>query len=159
MSEGFIVIEGSKEEKYLSLLAQLPHIIGPERDMIANMANASSILKGQFGWHWVGFYIAKEEELVLGPFQGPVACTRISKGKGVCGSAWQAGESIVVKDVSRFPGHIACSPYSRSEIVVPVWQDNQVIAILDADSDQYSGFDDTDKYYLEILVKGLLPLE
>lgn len=152
MSEGFIVIDGSKEEKYRSLLAQLPAIVGSERDMIANMANISAVLKTQFGWHWVGFYLVKADELVLGPFQGPVACTRIQKGRGVCGTAWASDTTIIVEDVSRFPGHIACSALSQSEIVVPVRSKEEIIAVLDVDSDRLSDFNQTDRQYLEQIV-------
>ena len=152
MSEGFIVIEGSREEKYRSVLDQLPFIIGGERDLIANMANLAAMLKAQFGWHWVGFYLVKGDDLVLGPFQGPIACTRISRGKGVCGKAWSSRQSIIVQDVSLFPGHIACSALSQSEIVVPVWSNSEIIAVLDVDSDLLSDFNETDRQFLEEIV-------
>jgi GAF domain-containing protein len=152
VSEGFIVIEGSREEKYRSVLDQLPFIIGGERDLIANMANLAAMLKAQFGWHWVGFYLVKGDDLVLGPFQGPIACTRISRGKGVCGKAWSSRQSIIVQDVSLFPGHIACSALSQSEIVVPVWSNSEIIAVLDVDSDLLSDFNETDRQFLEEIV-------
>ena len=120
-----------------------------ETDLVANMANIAAALKEQFNWLWVGFYLVKKEELVLGPFQGPVACTRIKKGRGVCGSSWQEGKTLVVPDVNLFPGHIACSSLSRSEIVVPIWKDNQVVAVLDADSELPNQFDDVDQLFLE----------
>jgi L-methionine (R)-S-oxide reductase len=152
MSEGFIVIEGSKEEKYKSVLDQLPAIIGLERDLVANMANVAAMLKVQFGWHWAGFYLVKGEDLVLGPFQGPIACTRIPRGKGVCGQAWSSGNTIIVEDVSLFPGHIACSALSKSEIVIPVRSGEEIIAVLDLDSDRVSDFDQTDRHFLEAIV-------
>lgn len=131
---------------------QLPFIIGGERDLIANMANLAAMLKAQFGWHWVGFYLVKGDDLVLGPFQGPIACTRISRGKGVCGKAWSSRQSIIVQDVSLFPGHIACSALSQSEIVVPVWSNSEIIAVLDVDSDLLSDFNETDRQFLEEIV-------
>jgi len=133
-------------------LDQLPFIIGGERDLIANMANLAAMLKAQFGWHWVGFYLVKGDDLVLGPFQGPIACTRISRGKGVCGKAWSSRQSIIVQDVSLFPGHIACSALSQSEIVVPVWSNSEIIAVLDVDSDLLSDFNETDRQFLEEIV-------
>jgi len=152
MDAGFFVSEGSKEEQYGSLFTQLTAIIGSEKDLIANMANVSACLKAQFGWHWVGFYLVKDDQLVLGPFQGPLACTRIAHGKGVCGTAWQLKKTLVVQDVSLFPGHIACSPYSKSEIVVPVIRNGEVIAVLDADSDRLNDFGETDQKGLESVV-------
>ena len=120
--------------------------------LIANLANVSAALKEQFGWLWVGFYLAKGDELVLGPFQGPVACTRIRYGKGVCGTAWQNTTVIIVPDVEKFPGHIACSSLSKSEIVLPVFKNNQVVAVLDVDSDHLNAFDTIDQKYLEEIV-------
>lgn len=149
MSESLVIIKGTKEEQYQNILPQIKGLLEGEKDMIANMANIASALNMQFHWWWTGFYIVKNDELVLGPFQGPVACTRIRKGRGVCGTAWQKKETLVVEDVNTFPGHIACSADSRSEIVVPIIKDNEVIAVLDVDSEQYAYFDDTDKRYLE----------
>jgi len=142
-----------KAEQYRSLIPQIAALIQGENDTVANLANVCAALKQQFDWLWVGFYLVKEGELVLGPFQGPVACTRIAKGKGVCGTAWQREKTIVVPDVEDFPGHIACSSASRSEIVVPVFNNDTVTAVLDVDSEELSFFDDTDKLYLEQLVK------
>lgn len=149
MDAGFSKQEGSKKEQYLSLLSQLRALLTGEEDLIANMANMSACLKLQFGWHWVGFYLVKGDQLVLGPFQGPVACTRIAFGKGVCGSAWQKKETVLVEDVSLFPGHIACSPFSKSEIVIPVFRNGEIIAVLDIDSERLKDFDDTDSKYLQ----------
>ena len=146
-------ISGSKEEQYEGLLTTARAVIGDETDRIANMANLAALLKEQFGWHWAGFYLVRGEELVLGPFQGPVACTRIARGKGVCGTAWHRGETVIVDDVHTFPGHIACSPFSRSEIVVPVISESQIIAVLDIDSEHPAAFDVTDKKYLEMMME------
>lgn len=151
MAEDLNVIQGTKEEQYEALLPQVQAVISAETDLIANLANIAAMLKTQFNWWWVGFYLVKNGELVLGPFQGPLACTRIQKGKGVCGTSWQKAETIIVPDVDQFPGHIACSSLSKSEIVVPVLRDNNVLAVLDADSEFLSHFDDTDKMYLERL--------
>lgn len=156
MAEELITITGSKDEQYAALLPQIEALIAHEQDLIANLANVTAALKEQFGWLWVGFYLVKTEELVLGPFQGPIACTRIAKGRGVCGTAWAQGETIIVPDVEQFPGHIACSSLSRSEIVVPVIREGAVVAILDVDSEALSQFDDTDKRWLEQAV-ALLP--
>lgn len=131
---------------------QAESLFNDESDMVANMANISSILHHEFKFWWIGFYRVCGDELVLGPFQGPVACTRIPFGKGVCGSAWQRAETIVVPDVEEFPGHIACSSESRSEIVVPVWQNGKIIAVLDIDSEHLGTFDATDKLWLEQIV-------
>lgn len=155
MDTGFVRASGSKEEQYQSLLAQIKALLEGENDLIANMANMAACLKYQFGWHWTGFYLVRSGELVLGPFQGPVACTRIGFGKGVCGTAWQKNETLVVPDVSLFPGHIACSALSRSEIVVPVRKNGEVIAVLDIDSEHLNDFDVTDSKYLEIAVSLL----
>ncbi len=149
MAEDLTIITGSKQEQYESLLPQIKGLLQGETDLVANMANTVAALKEQFGWFWVGFYLVKGDELVLGPFQGPVACTRIKKGRGVCGSSWDKAETLIVPDVEKFPGHIACSSLSKSEIVVPVIKDNEVVAVLDVDSDEFNQFDDTDQHYLE----------
>lgn len=155
MAEEFNIVRGTKAEQYGALLPQLQALIAGEPDLIANMANISAVLKTQFDFFWVGFYLAKADELVLGPFQGPVACTRIRKGKGVCGTAWERAETLLVPNVDTFPGHIACSAQSKSEIVVPVVKDGEVIAVLDVDSEYLNQFDDTDRKYLEQVVRLL----
>lgn len=156
MSESlYIPVGTSKEEKYLSLLPQIEALIADEEDLVANLANISAALKEAFGFFWVGFYLVKGEELVLGPFQGPIACTRIAYGKGVCGTAWKEEQTQLVPDVDAFPGHIACSSASRSEIVVPVIQNGEVIMVLDVDSDQLNDFDEVDQKYLEQLMRFL----
>lgn len=155
MAEDLSIAKGTKEQQYLALMPQVQALLQGEPDMIASMANMAAALKEQFGWLWVGFYIVREEELVLGPFQGPVACTRIRKGRGVCGACWQNGASVIVPDVGKFPGHIACSSLSRSEIVVPFFMDGKIAAVLDVDSDQYNQFDETDQMYLEKMLKLL----
>ncbi|QTE38696.1 GAF domain-containing protein [Mucilaginibacter gossypii] len=142
-----------KAEQYATLVPQVEALLYGEPDLVANMANVAAALKEQFKWFWVGFYLVKENELVLGPFQGPVACTRIGLGKGVCGAAWQQAKTLVVPDVDAFPGHIACSSLSRSEIVVPVFKDNEVVAVLDVDSELLDQFNETDAQYLEQIVK------
>ena len=152
MAEDLQIIEGSKEEVYLSLLPQIKGLLEGEIDLIANLANVAAALKEQFKWFWVGFYLVKNEELVLGPFQGPVACTRIKKGCGVCGSSWQQAATLIVPDVEKFPGHIACSSLSRSEIVIPIILNNEVIGVLDVDSEYLNQFDETDKKYLEAII-------
>ena len=148
----------NKLNRYRTVLSRISAVMEGEEDMVANMANISAIIKEMFGFHWVGFYLVKGNELVLGPFQGPVACTRIKFGKGVCGSSWERKETIIVDDVDKFPGHIACSPLSKSEIVVPVVADGEVIAVLDIDSENYGEFDGEDRGFLEeisrIIVKG-----
>ena len=149
MAEDLCISNGSKTEKYQTLLPQIKSLIEGENDLIANLANVSAALKETFGFFWVGFYLVKGEELVLGPFQGPIACTRIRKGKGVCGTAWQEGATLLVPDVEVFPGHIACSSLSRSEIVVPLIKDGEVWGVLDIDSDLLNFFDETDRKYLE----------
>ena len=149
MSEGLTVSAGTKEEKYQELIPQLEAVISSETDVIANMANMASMLHETFGFWWTGFYRVVDGMLVLGPFQGPLACTRIRKGKGVCGTAWASGETVVVPDVEQFPGHIACSCESRSEIVVPVFKGSAIVAVLDIDSRELSTFDETDRKYLE----------
>ena len=152
MAEDLTIIEGSKAEIYQSLLPQIKALIEGEPDLVANLANIAAALKEQFGWLWVGFYLVKNNELVLAPFQGPVACTRIIKGRGVCGAAWQQVQTLIVPDVEKFPGHIACSSLSRSEIVVPLISDNEVAGVLDIDSELLDLFDETDKKYLEEVV-------
>lgn len=155
MSENLIIKGNSKKELYENLLPQIKALVEGELDMIANMANVAACLKDTFNFWWVGFYRVIGEELVLGPFQGPLACTRIRKGKGVCGTAWQYAETVVVADVDEFPGHIACSSLSKSEIVVPVFKDGKIIAVLDIDSERTANFDAVDKEYLEKLVASL----
>ncbi len=140
-----------KAERYQSLIPQLESLFLDEKDLIANMANLCAVLKSEFSFFWVGFYFNRKEELVLGPFQGPLACTRISLGKGVCGKAASDKKTIVVDDVNAFPGHIACSAESNSEIVIPVVKNNSTIFVLDVDSEHLSNFDNTDKEYLEAI--------
>ena len=153
---GSLIIQGStKQERYETLLSQIASVVEGEGDLIANMANVAAMLHETFGFWWTGFYRVVGEELVLGPFQGPMACTRIRKGRGVCGTAWQEAATQVVPDVDKFPGHIACSSASRSEIVVPVFREEEVIAVLDIDSDRLATFDDTDRRYLEQVVQLL----
>src|SRR6185436_17055042 len=149
MAEDLHIAQGTKSEQYESLIPQIRGLMEGETDLTANLANLVAALKEQFGWFWVGFYVVKGNELVVGPFQGPVACTRIKKGKGVCGTSWQKKETIIVPDVHEFPGHIACSAASNSEIVVPVIHNNDVSMVLDIDSVDYNTFDETDKKYLE----------
>ena len=149
MAEHLIIQGCSKEERYATLLPQLQSLVEGESDMIANMANVAACIKDTFHFWWVGFYRVIDEVLVLGPFQGPLACTRIKRGKGVCGTAWDKAETIVVEDVDKFPGHIACSSLSRSEIVVPIIKDGEVIAVLDIDSEYLNTFDAIDKEWLE----------
>ena len=153
MAEDLSIITGTKKEQYESLIPQIKGLLEGETDLIANLANSVAALKEQFGWFWTGFYIVKNNELVLGPFQGPVACTRIKKGKGVCGTSWAEAKTLIVPDVEKFPGHIACSSLSRSEIVVPVIRNKQVIAVLDVDSEHPDHFDTTDQYYLEQIIQ------
>src|SRR5690606_4641039 len=152
MAENLNIITGSKEEQYQALIPQIKGLIEGENDLIANLANISAALKAQFNFFWVGFYLVKDDELVLGPFQGPIACTRIKKGKGVCGSSWERGETIIVEDVEKFPGHIACSALSKSEIVLPIFKDQEIIGVLDVDSENYSTFDQIDAQYLKEIV-------
>lgn len=152
MAEDLSIITGNKEEQYQSLIPQIKGLLQGEPDLVANLANVAAALKEQFGWLWVGFYLVKNEELVLGPFQGPVACTRIRKGRGVCGTSWAEARTLIVPDVEQFPGHIACSSLSRSEIVVPVIRNNEVVAVLDADSEELNSFDKIDQLYLEQIV-------
>ncbi|RYF84650.1 MAG: GAF domain-containing protein [Chitinophagaceae bacterium] len=157
MAEDLVIIQGTKEEQYQALIPQIKGLLEGETDFIANLANVAAALKEQFGWFWVGFYLVKNEELVLGPFQGPVACTRIKKGRGVCGTSWAKEETLIVPDVEQFPGHIACSSLSKSEIVLPLRHNHQVIGVLDVDSDALEAFDQTDQKYLEEIVQ-LIPV-
>ena len=145
----------NKIEKYQSLLPQIESLISGESDPIANMANVAAVLHDAFGFWWTGFYRVEGLQLVLGPFQGPIACTRIPYGKGVCGTAWQRAETVIVPNVHNFPGHIACSSASNSEIVVPILHDGKVIAVLDIDSTDFGTFDEIDKKYLEKIVASL----
>lgn len=145
----------SKEDVYISLLPQIKALIEGETDLVANLANVTAALKEAFDFFWVGFYIVKDNQLVLGPFQGPIACTRISHGKGVCGTSWKENRTIIVDDVNKFPGHIACSSMSQSEIVIPIVKNNEVVAVLDVDSDQLSQFDKIDQKYLSEIVEYL----
>ena len=155
MAEDLTISGETKEEIYSSLLSQIKALIGDETDLVANLANVAAALKEGFQFFWVGFYLVKDEELVLGPFQGPVACTRIQLGRGVCGKAWQDKQTILVPDVDAFPGHIACSSLSKSEIVVPLLKNNEVVAVLDVDSQKLNDFDEVDKLYLNQLCKWL----
>jgi len=153
MAEDLVIIQTeSKEEQYQSLLPQIEALLSGEEDLIANLANVTAALKEQFGWLWVGFYLVKGDELVLGPFQGPVACTRIKLGKGVCGKSWEEARTIIVDDVELFPGHIACSSASRSEIVLPVFKNEVVVGVLDVDSAELSQFDPIDEQYLKQVI-------
>jgi len=157
MTEDLHIHTGSKVEQYEFILQQISALIDGEEDLTANLANIAAALKLQFNWWWVGFYLVKKDELVLGPFQGPIACTRIKKGRGVCGSSWASATTLIVPNVEKFPGHIACSSYSKSEIVVPLIKDGIVLGVLDVDSEHYDYFDETDKYHLQKLV-SLIPL-
>lgn len=152
MAEDLSIVQGTKEEKYQSVIPQIKALVEGEPDLVANLANIVAALIEQFGWLWVGFYLVKENQLVLAPFQGPVACTRIRKGRGVCGTSWEKAVTVIVPDVEKFPGHIACSSKSRSEIVVPIIRGNKVMGVLDVDSDQLAAFDETDKQFLEEIV-------
>ncbi|QEC68463.1 GAF domain-containing protein [Panacibacter ginsenosidivorans] len=152
MAEDLNIITGTKKEQYETLIPQINGLLKGETDLIANLANIAAALKEQFGWLWVGFYLVKKDELVLGPFQGPVACTRIRKGRGVCGTSWAKAKTLIVPDVEKFPGHIACSSLSKSEIVVPVLLNNEVVAVLDVDSELFNQFDETDQLYLEQII-------
>ena len=163
MAEDLLITKGTKEEQYESLLPQIKALLEGEPDLIANLANITGALKEQFNWLWVGFYLVKpsyakasegeNDELVLGPFQGPVACTRIRKGKGVCGASWAKAQTLIVPDVEKFPGHIACSSLSRSEIVVPIIRNNKVFGVLDVDSIELDQYDNIDQNYLEQIIE------
>lgn len=156
MAETLVIESGSKDEKYSSLIPQIKALIHDERDRTANLANVSAALKEAFDFLWVGFYMVKNDELVLGPFQGPIACTRIQLGKGVCGTSWKEKKTLVVDDVEAFPGHIACSSLSKSEIVVPLILNNEVIGVLDVDSSELATFDELDEKFLNILCEWLV---
>jgi len=153
MAEDLSIHTGTKEEQYQSLIPQIKGLLDGEPDLVANLANVAAALKEQFGWFWVGFYLVKNDELVLGPFQGPVACTRIRKGRGVCGSSWAQSKTLIVPDVEKFPGHIACSSLSRSEIVVPIILNGEVLGVLDVDSSELDEYDETDQQYLEQIIE------
>jgi L-methionine (R)-S-oxide reductase len=153
MAEDLTIITGTRQEQYEALIPQIKGLLDGENDLIANLANAAAALKEQFGWLWVGFYLVKNNELVLGPFQGPVACTRIKKGKGVCGSSWAEKKTLIVPDVEKFPGHIACSSASRSEIVIPIIRNEEVLGVLDVDSRELDEFDTIDQEYLEQIIQ------
>lgn len=154
MAEDLNISQGlNREDTYVEIIPQIEALITSETDLIANLANISAALKEAFGFFWIGFYIVKENELVLGPFQGPVACTRIQKGKGVCGLAWKGKKNFIVPDVDEFPGHIACSSLSKSEIVLPALKNNEVQLILDIDSDQLNDFSELDEKYLMQIIK------
>jgi L-methionine (R)-S-oxide reductase len=156
MAETLLIPDtATKAEKYEALLPQIEALISGEPDLYANLANIAAALKEAFGFFWVGFYLVKNEQLVLGPFQGPIACTRINFGKGVCGTAWKESKTQLMPDVDAFPGHIACSSASKSEIVVPVFNRNEVAMVLDVDSDLLADFDETDQKYLEELMAVL----
>ncbi len=152
MAEELIIKTGTKEEQYVELIPQIAGILEGETDLIANLANITAALKEQFGWLWIGFYLVKEDELVLGPFQGPIACTRIKKGRGVCGISWEQMKTIIVQDVEQFPGHIACSSLSKSEIVIPLIRNNLVVGVLDVDHSEYATFDKTDELFLTEII-------
>ena len=159
MAEDLVRISGTKDDIYDGLFPQIVALIGNEKDVVANLGNVSAALKEAFGFFWIGFYLVKDGELVLGPFQGPVACTRIQKGKGVCGAAWKQEQTVLVPNVDLFDGHIACSSLSKSEIVVPLLKNGRVVGVLDVDSDELDAFDQIDKKHLEKLcqwISGLL---
>lgn len=149
MAEELLISEGGKEDKYRELLPQLRALVETETNRIANLANIAAALKQTFDFFWVGFYLVEGDELVLGPFQGPIACTRIRLGRGVCGTAWKEERTLIVPDVEQFPGHIACSSDSKSEIVVPMMKEGKVVGVLDIDSDCLDSFDEVDARYLE----------
>lgn len=157
MAEQLIFLDDakSKEDKYISLCPQIFALIDGETDLIANLANVTAALKEAFDFFWVGFYIVKNNHLVLGPFQGPIACTRIAYGKGVCGASWKENKTLIVADVNQFPGHIACSSFSQSEIVIPIAKNNKVVAVLDVDSQHLNHFDEVDQKYLLEIVERL----
>jgi L-methionine (R)-S-oxide reductase len=160
MAEDLQISSGTKRERYKTLIPQIEALVQGESDFVANCANIAAALRQSFGFFWVGFYFVKNnDELVLGPFQGDIACTRIQLGKGVCGTSWEKKETIIVEDVDQFPGHIACSSLSKSEIVVPILRNDIVLGVLDVDSDQLADFDETDKIYLErlaLLISNLI---
>jgi len=156
MAEDLSILKGDKKTQYQSLIPQIKGLLEGEPNLVANLANIAAALKEQFNWWWVGFYWIIDDELVLGPFQGPVACTRIKKGRGVCGKSWEIEKTLIVEDVEKFPGHIACSSASKSEIVVPVFKNGVIVGVLDVDSEHLSHFDETDQAFLEEIV-GLIP--
>ena len=156
MAEDLLIQKGTKAQQYESIIPQIKALTEGETDLVANLGNISAALKEQFGWFWVGFYWVKGDELVLSAFQGPVACTRIQKGRGVCGASWLRAETLIVPDVEAFPGHIACSSLSKSEIVVPVIRDGKVVGVLDVDSSEYNEYDAVDKFYLEQIVELII---
>lgn len=156
MSENLIINDGTKEEKYATLLPQIKAVVEGEIDLIANMANVSAMLHATFGFWWTGFYRVKEGMLVLGPFQGPLACTRIRKGRGVCGTAWAEERTVIVPDVEQFPGHIACSAITHSEIVVPLTRGEEIVGVLDIDSELLATFDETDAHWLQEIAAVLM---
>ena len=156
MAEELIISPGEREEIYHSLIPQIKALIGDEKDTIANLANVAAALKQALNFFWVGFYLVKGDELVLGPFQGPIACTRIQKGKALCGTSWELSKTIIVDDVDEFPGHIACSSLSKSEIVLPLIKDGAIVAILDLDSDKIADFNAVDQKYLSNLCEWLV---
>ncbi|HLV41428.1 MAG TPA: GAF domain-containing protein [Brumimicrobium sp.] len=158
MAEDLNISIGSKEEKYKILLPQLKALCEGEINQIANLANVAAAIKQTFHYYWVGFYFIEEDELVLGPFQGPIACTRIKKGKGVCGTAWERAETILVDNVDEFPGHIACSSESKSEIVIPLIKDGEVIGVFDLDHDVLKAFDEVDFKYLNKICTWLVSI-
>jgi GAF domain-containing protein len=149
MAEDLTITKGDKKTQYESLLPQIQGLLSGETNLVANLGNIAAALKEQFNWLWVGFYWIIEDELVLGPFQGPVACTRIKKGRGVCGTSWEKEDTIIVADVEKFPGHIACSSSSKSEIVLPVFKEGKILGVLDVDSSELAQFDEVDQLYLE----------
>jgi L-methionine (R)-S-oxide reductase len=153
MAEDLQIARGTKQEQYAGLLPQIRALMEGETDGTANLANVAAALKEQFGWLWVGFYLVKAGELVVGPFQGPVACTRIRRGQGVCGASWAQERTLIVPDVEAFPGHIACSSLSKSEIVVPIRAGDTIVGVLDVDSTELNAFDEEDRHYLEEAVK------
>lgn len=155
MAEELIVYQGEKSDQYSGLLPQVQALVSGESNLTANLANVAAALKTTFDFFWVGFYLVENDELVLGPFQGPIACTRIRKGKGVCGTAWSENKPLLVPDVEAFPGHIACSSDSKSEIVIPIRKDDRVVGVLDVDSDVLNDFDSVDEYYLTALCTWL----
>lgn len=155
MAEDLVIAKGGKEEQYALLYKQIEALISGETDEVANMGNIAAALKEQFSFWWVGFYLVKGDELVLGPFQGPVACTRIGYGKGVCGSSWQQEKTLIVSDVSLFPGHIACSSLSKSEVVIPLMRLGKCIGVLDVDSEHLDHFDEVDAKYLALICRLL----
>ena len=155
MAEDLTIVGETREEIYLGIIPQIQVLIGGETDRVANLANVAAALKEAFGFFWVGFYMVQGTELVLGPFQGPVACTRIKSGRGVCGQAWEKAQILLVPDVDAFPGHISCSSLSKSEIVIPLFKNGIVIGVLDVDSNELNDFDETDKLYLIQLCEWL----